>query len=137
MYLGRYFQGQVLPVTVQCTTSDGTPAVPDNPPYIDFRSDSGQVLQVQMPVIDRYTVTGLFSYPLRLNASFPAGRYSATVFYRASGYHGLEVHPFEVVAGGDADGAIVAQAFWQRPEATYLIQQTEADNILLKRNPAV
>jgi len=137
VYLGRYFQGDILPVTVQCTNAAGTPTVPDNPPAIDFRGSSGQILQAQMPVLDRYSVTGLFSYPLRVNASFPAGRYSATVFYKAGTHNGLDVHDFEVVSGGDSDGAIVTQYYWQRPEATYLVQQTEAENILLKRNPSV
>ena len=137
MYLGRYFQGQVVPIYIRTVNADGTPTAPDNPPYIDFRDDSGQVLQVQAPIVDRYTVTGLFIYPLFLTSSFPAGRYTATHFYLASTYNGLDSDVFEVVAGGDPDGAIITQAYWQRPEAVFLIQQTEADNILLRRNPSV
>lgn len=140
MYLGRYFLGQTVHIVVQTRDVNGTPTVSENPPYIDFRSDSGQVLQVQMPVHDRYSVTGLFVYPLRLNSSFSAGRYSATAFYRVTGgnnYHGIEIDYFEIVAGGDADGAIITQHYWARPEAKYIIQQTESGNTNLKRNPSV
>ena len=137
MYLGRYFQGQVVPFLVQTRNLAGTPTLSDNPPFIDFHGDAGKISQVQMPILDRYVVTGLFLYPLFLNASFPAGRYRATYFYKTSDYHGLSTDVFEVVAGGDADGSIITQAYWQRPEATYLVQQTEADNILLRRNPSV
>jgi len=140
MYLGRYFLGQVVNVFVWTVDSNGTPTLPENPPYIDFRSDSALVQQVQMPIQDRYVVTGFFVYPLRLGSSYSAGRYTATHFYRVTGannFHGLGVDYFEVVAGGDSDGAIVTQAYWQRPEATYLIQQTESGNVNLKRNPSV
>ena len=98
------------------------------------------VTQVQAPILDRYVATGLFVYPLRLNSSYTTGRYSATHFYRVTGannYHGLDVDYFEIVAGGDSDGSIVTQAYWERPEASYLIQQTESGNINLKRNPAI
>lgn len=137
MYLGRYFQGQVVPILVQTRNLAGTPTLSDNPPFIDFHGASGKISQVQMPILDRYVVTGLFLYHLFLNSSFPAGRYRATHFYKTSDYHGVDTDVFEVVAGGDADGSIVTQHYWQRPEATYLIQQTEADSILLRRNPAV
>ena len=138
MYLGRYFQGQIVAIVVRTVNNDGTPAAPDNPPYIDLRDDDGQIRQVQAPIVDRYVVTGLFIYPLRLDASFPAGRYTATAFYRVSGaanYHGIDSDVFEVVSGGDPDGAIVTQHYWSRPEAVFLVQQTEAENLLLRRNP--
>ena len=140
MYLGRYFLGQTVHITVRTVDTNGTPTAPENPPYIDFRSDSALAVQVQVPILDRYVVTGLFVYPLRFKSSFSTGRYSATHFYRVTGgnaYNGMEVDYFEIVAGGDSDGAIVTQDYWQRPEASYLIQQTESGNINLKRNPAI
>ena len=140
MYLGRYFLGQTVHITIRTIDVNGTPTLPDNPPYIDLRSDSALVTQVQAPILDRYVATGLFVYPLRLNSSYTTGRYSATHHYYVSGgnaYHGLDVDYFEVVAGGDSDGVIVTQHYWQRPEAVYLIQQTESSNINLKRNPAI
>jgi len=139
-YLGRYFQGETVHITVQAVDVNGTPTLPQNPPYIDLRSDTALVQQVQAPIIDRYVTTALFVYPLRLNASYPAGRYSATHFYRVTGanaYNGMEVDYFEVVAGGDSDGSIITQHYWSRPEAVYLIQQTESGNVNLKRNPAI
>ena len=137
MYLGRYFQGQTLNVTVRTLDENDTPGTPDNPPYIDLRDDSGLVRQVQAPIVDRYTVTGLFVYPLFLDSSFPAGRYSATHFYRVGTHSTLDVDYFEVIAGGDPEGAIVSQHYWQRPEATYLVQETEGESLLLRRNPAI
>lgn len=140
MYLGRYLLGQTVHITVQSVDVNGTPAAPENPPYLEIRSDSGLIGTVQAPVIDRYVATGVFVYPLRLNSSYSTGRYSATHYYRVTGgnaYNGLDVDYFEIVAGGDADGSIVTQAYWQRPEATYLIQQTEAGNFNLKRNPSI
>ena len=137
MYLGRYIQGQVVPILVQTRNLAGTAILPDNPPYIDFHGDAGKIEQVQMPIQDRYVVTGLFVYPLFLDGTYPAGRYRATHFYKTSDYNGLDTDVFEVAAGGDADESIITQAYWQRPEATYIVQQTEADNILLRRNPAV
>lgn len=137
MYLGRYFQGQVVPILVQTRNLAGAPTLPDNPPYLDFHGAAGKIEQFQMPILDRYVVTGLFLYPLFLDSTYPEGRYRATYFYKTSDYHGVGIYVFEVVAGGDADGSIVTQAYWQRPEASYLVQQTEADAILLRRNPSV
>lgn len=111
--------------------------MPNNPPVIDIRGSGGLIRQVQAPGLDRYQVTGLFSYPLRLDASFPAGSYSATYFFVAGSFNGLEEDTFEVVAGGNSDGAIVTHHYWARPEATYLVQQTESESILLKRNPSI
>ena len=140
MYLGRYFLGQTINITIRTVDVNGTPTVPENPPYIDFRSDSALAVQVQVPILDRYVVTGLFVYPLRLNSSFAVGRYSATSFYRVTGvnnYHGMDVDYFEIISGGDSDGAIATQHYWERPESVYLIQQTESGGINLRRNPAI
>jgi len=137
MYLGRFFTGEILPLVFQCADANGTPTVPSNAPYIDLRGSGGQITQVQMPVLDKPNTTGLFMYPLLLNSSFTTGRYSATYFANAGGYPNLEVDAFEVVAGGDSEGAVITQAFWSRPEASYLVQQTEAGSVLLKRGPTV
>ena len=137
MYLGRYFQGQVVPILVRTIDGSGTPSLSDNPPFIDLRRDGALIRQVQAPILDRYVSTGTFVYPLRLDASFTAGRYTATHFYRAGAYYGLDSDVFEIVAGGDSDGSIITQFYWKRPEAIYLVQQTEAENILLRRNPMV
>ena len=140
MYLGRYFLGQTVHVVIRTTDVNGAPTLPANPPYIDFRSDSAFVRQVQVPILDRYVSTGTFVYPLRLDSSFTTGRYSATQFWRVTGgnaYNGLDVDYFEVVAGGDSDGSILTQFYWQRPEASYLIQQPESGSLTLRRNPSV
>ena len=137
MFLGRFFQGQLVPIVVRTIDSNDAPAVPDNPPYIDLRSDSTLIRQVQAPIVDRYVATGIFIYPLFLDSGFPAGRYTATHFYAVGSYTGLDVDYFEVVSGGDPEGAIISEHYWQRPEATYLIQETEAESLLLRRNPSV
>lgn len=137
MYLGRYYVGEIVPLSYQTVNSSGSPTLPDNPPVIDIRSSVGLVRQVKSPILDRYNATGLFLFPLRLDSAFSAGTYSAIYYATAGGFQNLDFDTFQIVAGGDSEGCILTHYYWQRPEATFLIQQTEAENLLLRRNPSV
>jgi hypothetical protein len=124
-------------MAVQCADGSGTPTVPDDPPWVVIRSGSGVVQRASAPVLDRYLVTALFALPLRLSSSYSPGRYTATYFYKAGSYYGIEVDYFEVAAGGDAEGEVLSQYFLSLPQTEYLVQQSGAGNTLLRRGPAL
>lgn len=139
MYLGRFQLGTRVPFRLQCLDGEGgSNALPDNPPWCKVWNSSGSlVASFEMPVSDRYSQTGLFLTELFLGRDYSAGQYSVTYSYRNSTYHGRQQDTFEVIAGGHADGAVVAMHFYVLPHATYVVQQLESGKIVQGRNPKV
>ena len=136
MHQGRYTLGQEI--VFGCWTHDAndTPTLPTLPPVLEIWSSAGTKVQTKsMPIMDRYQNTGWFQLPVKLNTDFATGLYRAVMIYVVGSYYGLDEDTFEVIAGGDTDGAALAMAWYQRPHAAYVVQQMDSGKLNFGRNP--
>lgn len=138
MYLGRVQLGEWLTVPLNTDDRLQPTAPPAAPSLAVFDHTGAKVAQALVPAADLAGVTGLFAARIRLGATFATGRYLVCLQYRtAGGASRLKAAHFDVVAGGDANGAIVAMTFYQRPQANYLVCRLDSDQRLLARNPRI
>ena len=136
MYRGRYQLGQEIPLTVLTVNGSGTPTAPTEAPFYEVHNTSGKVKSGKfMPVLDRFGVTGLFQANVRLDTDFSPGRYTVVYRWLAGSFQGVEYSSFEVVAGGDADGAVIAAFWYERPHADFLVQQLDSGKLVRGKNP--
>lgn len=137
-YLGRKQLGGTATLMLQCRNASFAPSLPDAPPCWKVFSGTTLVATGQMPIQDRFTVTGLFRLPLFLNRLYAAGFYQVVYYYNVSGFYGVEHDVFQIVPGGDLRGAVTAAYFYERPEANYIVQSLgESGSIIKGRNPTV
>jgi hypothetical protein len=147
-YLGRYRQGQEVPVLVR-TVNGVVPAWPtveafslddadlENGPVLTLSTPAGvAVLSAKMAAVPAEGV-GTFRLSPFLGFGFEAaGRYGAVVRYVASGgAHRLLAGSFEVVAGGDRKGAVVAACAVRRPGVNYVAYQSDGGYLARGKNP--
>ena len=138
MYLGKVQLGQEITLGVQCRDSAGTPTAPTAAPQIEVWTGTSKVLSGKsIPTMDRYGVTGYFQYNLFLDSRFTTGEYKALYRFTAGSYYGLDEDTFEIVAGGDASGAVISLHCFNRPQAQFLVWQTDGGRIQKGRNPGV
>ena len=131
--LGRYQLGQEVPLALQCLLGDA-PDTPDSHPTFEVRADASASWTIYNRIAaDEQGITvGFFRQPMMLDARFAAGRYTVRFRWQDSGAnHRTEMHSFQVLPGGNADGAIIAMHHAERPQGRFLIMQT--DTGLLKR----
>lgn len=138
MHFGRFTLGQFAPLTCVCTNGSGTPAAPTYAPTVKVYDSTGtRVLSALMPPLDRYGATGAFSYELRLGSSYAVGSYMVSMSWVISGTTYSAAGNFEVVAGGDADGAVVSMVELRKPHGNWLVQRLDSDQRVLARGPGI
>lgn len=138
-FIGRFQQGQEVPFVLQCTSAVGVPDDPLYPPAVTIYQDANPPVVVEtrlMAAAERGVVAGLFRYPRFLVTGYAAGRYLAIFRWTDSGgVSRMKVASFTINPGGSADGAVVALHHVGKPEAGYLIWQTDAGYIVRGKNP--
>ena len=137
-FLGRYQQGQEILLVVACDDGGGEPAWPDVAPTVTFHKPDGSVVFSRVMAADLQGVAeGVFRLPQFLNSEFSAtGPYRVVVRYTdESGRARVLPGHFRLLAGGDADGAVVSMRAVRRPDANYLIFQTDGGRLVRGRNP--
>ena len=139
-YLGRYTLGDLVPLYVEVQNTSGT-LTNDSPavPTIDVWSASAKVAAgLRIPVDDRYVVNGLYWYWLSLNDRFTTGTYTAVSMYRiATTSARISTDVFEVVAGGNVEGAAIGMHYFKVPQTNFVIMQTDGGRIIRLRNPRI
>lgn len=135
MFLGRKQLGQTLVLVLPCVDADGTPTMPTENPFLKVWNASGLVLATNMALVDEVVQPGMFDFPLFLSSLFSAGWHTLDMFFQVGSYFGVKSHTFEVVTGGSGNGAITGMHFYQRPHASFLVQQTESGQLIQGRNP--
>lgn len=137
MYLGDYQLGDRLPLEVFCQTAAGLPVEPDDAPVATVYAGSSttSVVSLALPPSDRFGAAGLFQQTVHLDGRFNTGRYNVLFSWLASGSPRVSLARFLVLPGGDARGAVIALAFYQQPQAQFLVHQTDAGRLLRGRNP--
>lgn len=135
-YLGRRQLGQEITFPCQCKDEDGAPSLPTACPLLSIYSDSGPVVSGKsVPILDPASTTGLFALPLFLGELFSVGAYSVVITWVVGTFHGMELHTFEVIPGGDVSGAVISQFFYPRPHASFVVQQRTGGAIFKGRGP--
>lgn len=135
MYFGRYENGQEVRLHVQCRDTTGQQVAPSNIPHLDIFSN-GSKIAANVPMFPEDTkVTGLFVCPYFLQ-SFSPGT-CQVVFRWPVGFTTslVAVGYFEVVPGGNDDGAVISMFYFETPQGRYLLQQTDAGIIKQGKNP--
>jgi len=139
-YLGRYQLGDFVPLLVRTKDEDGIITIPtvtsDQAPIAAIWSDSAKVENLRLPVVD--LSLGLFGGRVQLTSNYAVGQYFAAATWTVGGKTvvGDAVFTFEVVAGGDSDGAVIAMKEYLRPEAVNLVFEKDGGKVLCGRNPA-
>lgn len=139
--LGVAQLGDELQLSVQCRDAAGDPAWPDEAPTVTiYDADDNVVVEaMKIPPKDSGRRVGYFHHFIRLGRTFDAGWYTVLLEWSADGgaYHGVVDGHFEVLPGGDPDGAVIAMHYFQTPRDDYLVWQTDAGALKRGRNPRV
>ena len=128
----------MLTLYVQCVNSSGSPQAPDACPFVDVYGPSGKARAgLSLPVADPVQAPGLFYCDLFLDSALPPGNYSALYHWKISGTVGYDLDCFEVIAGGDAVGPVLGLRYYERPQATFVVQQTWSGAFKKGKNPTL
>lgn len=76
-----------------------------------------------------------FALQLFLGSQFKVGTFSVTYSYIVNGGSGVTEDSFDVVAGGDPGGPVIAMTAYDRPEAQYVVVQLKSGYLMQGRNP--
>jgi hypothetical protein len=134
-YRGRYIQGDAVQLSVLTRDNARLPTVPDTAPVAAVCLGSEQVATFRLPIVDRFAQRGYFSLPLVLDARFVAGSYRVVYQWLLSGVMYSAAESFEVVAGGQGDGAGLAMFYLHRPASDWVLLQTDGGRMIRRRNP--
>lgn len=135
MSAGRFQLGEDVWLRVQCRDSNRQPAWPTEAPTLVVFSASGLILSRQIPTVDYQGQKGLFGYRLFLNSIFAAGYYRCLFRYRVGSFQAMEEDSFEVLAGGDPDGSVIALFDYEQPSGDFLLQQRDGGRLFAGANP--
>ena len=139
-YLGRQQQGTELLLVLQCVDSADKSEDPADVPVCSIYRDGASptlIETVDLAADLRGVLSGLFRRPLFLGDSYgTAGRH--LLVYRwvdGAGRARQRVGSFYLLPGGSPDGAVIAVTYLSRPDARYLLYQTDGGQIIRGRNP--
>ena len=138
MYLGNFMLGQFVPITIQCVDGNGTPTLPAAAPILRIYDQDGLPVGTskRMPIVDRVASPGLFILSMQLDSSFAVGdTLSVVIQYRIGTDFYVKTCYFAVVGGGDVKGAIISMAFYERPQAKFLVQKLDSFRRNIVKNP--
>jgi hypothetical protein len=111
--------------------------MPDNVLSFKFFKPDGTLLTTfgtngLLPIMDRYGTTALFGVAFPVGAALSAtGNWRVVYTWSIDGFTGLAEDTFEVVAGGNASGNIISAYYYQRPNADFIVVQTDGDVAVL------
>lgn len=133
MYLGRYQQGDQLPLKCLCVNAAGVPTMPDNVPSFKFFTPAGALYtgfgtNGLLPPMDRYGTTALFGVAFPVGAAFATtGGWRVVYTWSIGTFTGLSEDTFEIVPGGNPSGNVISMYYYQRPQADFIVIQTDGD----------
>lgn len=143
-YLGQFQQGDVVPLRMLSATAppSPTPAWPaERGTFRIYKPDGTRIYNWSPNVVDHYR-TGFIGVNLRLGSAYTTtGLYTAymalEVNTTAKGPVTVAVWTFRIVAGGNPDGHVHSLAYWNRPEAQYIVGANEEGEVFQGQNPEV
>lgn len=135
MFRGRPQLGDHVFVSVRCENSSGEPANPDEAPVLDVWQAGVKAKSLACPRIDHAGVTGLFGYWLFLGAGLAAGQCQVVWHCRVGSHYQVEIDTFEILPGGDTDGAVLSMIELRRPHANFILHQLDSGRLRKGQNP--
>lgn len=137
MFLGRFMLGAHVAISANCRAAD-RPYAPVAAPVFRVYDGSGLlVASGKIPPSDVGAVTGLFIFNLRLGDDFAVGQHSVIIQFTANGSPRMAVQHFEIVEGGDTDGAVVSAYFYERPMSSFVVGRLDSNQRILAKNPRI
>lgn len=134
-YLGRFQQGDEVPLQIQCFAGAATPGLPDAAPVVRMYRDGTLVDEVILALQPNTQVVGRFGANYRLGYLSEPGRYLAAYWYQASDMVQSQYQVFEVVGGGDPAGPVLAAQSIRRPDGDRMLAQVASGALLLGQDP--
>lgn len=135
-YLGRFQQGQNVLILVSPTDDQGAPATPDATPTVVVTDPMSNVI-----VSTKATMLGddqHFGLKLFLGFNFDNfGRYSIESTFIVGEVTTNISGLFDMVGGGDGTGKVISMMSYSRPDAEYIVAQTEGGKLMHGKNPNV
>lgn len=139
-FLGRFQQGQELTALLRTTTAAGVPDAPLYHPQAKIYRDGSPpalVESVFLPADQQGVDTGVFRLARQLTGLYgTAGRYLVVFAWTTSAGAGRTLQTsFTLLPGGSPDGATISLFYVRRPNAGYLIRQTDSGLLIRGKNP--
>ena len=139
MRWNRYQLGDYLELAVQPTNASLTPTVPDDYPTAKIFDSSGTLIDtVTIPVVYKPSATEYyFERRWRLDSDYSAGTYMLVYQYETGAGANVvaQCQTFDIVAGGNSDGAVIGQYFQDVPEAQQVVYQLDGGRMVSRRFP--
>jgi hypothetical protein len=126
-WLGRFQLGDFVGLIVQCKDQNGVPTMPDNVPISRFFDPNGTFIGItHLPTLERFATPGLFQLTLPISSIFSTqGNWRVISTYSIGSFTGIDENTFEVVPGGEARGNVISMYYYRRPDADYIVFQTD------------
>jgi hypothetical protein len=140
----RFQLGDWLPLSMQVRDANGVPGVADEPgPTVKiFEADGSLVETINLPVrperiADLTERLGGHEARVRLGSDYSVGKYMLTYAYETDSGANVRGHAetFEIVAGGNASGAVIASHFHDLPNANNVVFQLDNGDLRRRINP--
>lgn len=136
MYAGRVPIGGHVFFPCACR-SGGALTDPSAAPQLTILDYSGSIAIEARTVPRIGTATGLFGFDEFVGSSYSAGFYHALLAWKIGGSQYGVLIPFEVLPSGDAKGCFTSLYFYDRPQAQYVVGNTESGVLEYHSNPGV
>lgn len=134
---GRFQTGDSIGLVVGTVDGGDRPVEPDAAPVATIRDpDGAPVAAVPLPRLGRDPTVFGMNYFLGLRFA-TLGTYSVAYAwdYGEGTASGAAADAFELIAGGDSGGAVIAMSHIDRPEAGYVVAQLASGKLVQGRDP--
>lgn len=123
-----------MPLYLVVRNNVNSPTTPAECPIADMWVGGVKVARVSMVCVDKQAYPGTFVRDLFLNSTYTAGYYTIIYRYVIGTTGRSEVDTAEVVSGGNVNGSVIAMGDFPRPEAKYVLAQTDGGVIFQGRD---
>jgi len=136
-YLGRFQLGHRLPLFLKTIDGNSEAQHPDVAPYADIYLSNVLVETIRMPIRQRGQQTGLFHTKLFLGQRYATGSGYVVYRYSLGNIRFQKFAYFNIQPGGDSEGGAMGLREYLKPEAQYIVQHRDANELSFGRNPEV
>lgn len=141
MWLGQYFQGSFIPLSVQCRASGDAVVAPAAAPTVTIFDSSFETARtaVAMPPRSPSDLPGYFTLPFFLDEDMTTGRYTAVYKWNDGSNDMAAIDQFEVIGGwtNAGKGGYIGLEYYERPNGNFLVGVDERHEISFRKNPKV
>lgn len=139
-YIGRYQEGQEVPLWVVVVDARGRPLDPTTatPTATIYNLDTAtRVGSVDLHRLRGSRVSAAYARALRLGHDYPPGRYGVLIRASTGAFTGQTLATFEVQSGGDALGPLGAAHAHDHPAGWRFLAQAASGALVAGRRPRI